>query len=328
MHVFEIVEKIIDELSDNFLFYDKNFYRYSENSALWKVDDHGSLIRKKFDELNINFQPSIYESTKKFVKDHYQNSTNDNFDGFDKIGHHLNFKNGLYDLKNYIFRKRTKYDYVTECLNFDYKEEQDSELICKVNEILYKILNCSVDLLEEAKKWVGNCITGQPSHKICNINNLKGNVGQTTLIHILQSTFSIYCYSINKWDLKQEHTRHRINNNNNIRQVFVFTPEIINEPYESKVYFDINLLVEDSNYFINHPKFNIISDTPIKFVKDGESDDVTKYILEFNLKNQFVNNPINDCEYQVEFGLLDDFKKEGYKLALVQIILPYAIASY
>jgi len=86
---------------------------------------------------------SNLENINKAIKSKISIST----DIFDKNISLVCFKNGVYDLENDIFREHRKDDYITKCIDYDYKELQDSdEDMILLNSFLSKVIPVKEEL--------------------------------------------------------------------------------------------------------------------------------------------------------------------------------------
>ena len=64
------------------------------------------------------------------------------------IPHIISFKNGVYDLKQKEFRERYKYDYCTFCLDYDYSDEYDNNIITEIKTSLLHTCNDNIKMFD------------------------------------------------------------------------------------------------------------------------------------------------------------------------------------
>jgi hypothetical protein len=116
------------------------------------------------------------------------------FDKGEQDYYNIQFKNGVYDLNKQLFRKRTKTDYITKYLNYDYIDE---------NKIDDKIKNDVFDFFkkiqpDEAQRkftlgYLYYCITGNTDKQIFKMNiGYTASNGKSTEIAIHKKCFDIY----------------------------------------------------------------------------------------------------------------------------------------
>jgi len=113
--------------------------------------------------------------------------------------YNINFKNGIYDIKKKIFRKRTKEDYVSLILDYDYIEKEKIK-----KEIHDFVLNffSKIQPNEEQRKFtlgfLAYCITGNTGKQIFKTNiGYEASNGKSTEIKIHELAFPIYTMKFN-----------------------------------------------------------------------------------------------------------------------------------
>lgn len=103
----------------------------------------------------------------------------------------LGFKNGVYDLKNNIFRKGDSNDYLTLSTGYDYIDYQDSVEVREIYEFLSKIVP-NKKVLEYLLKVLGRSLLGINDEKFYIFTGLSGANGKSTLINFLEYTLGDY----------------------------------------------------------------------------------------------------------------------------------------
>jgi hypothetical protein len=112
--------------------------------------------------------------------------------------HLLNFRNGCYDLKNNVFRQRTKKDFVSVYLDYDYKESKEQE-INKVKEIIKNISNDDNEVLGFMLNYLGYCLTGETkAKKFLILYGPSASNGKTTLQQIFSKCLKNYSFKIDR----------------------------------------------------------------------------------------------------------------------------------
>jgi len=106
--------------------------------------------------------------------------------------YNIHFKNGCYELKTKTFRKRTKMDYVTKYLDWEYKENVDQKYIDEVNSFFNKL-----HVNEEERffciSWLASCLDGSLNKNMFKLNiGESAENGKSTEFNIHERVFDIY----------------------------------------------------------------------------------------------------------------------------------------
>lgn len=108
--------------------------------------------------------------------------------------YNIQFKNGVYDLKNKIFRSRIQTDYVTKYLNYDFMEINDIDETTQ-NEVLnfFQKVQPNKEQCDFTLGYLAYCITGDATKQIfkMNIGHTASN-GKSTELAIHEKCFDIY----------------------------------------------------------------------------------------------------------------------------------------
>ena len=118
------------------------------------------------------------------------------FDTSDSQLYNLNFKNGIYDLQKKKFRKRTKYDYITKILNWNYNPIIDSESYNEVCDF-FRRLQADEGQRKFTLSWLAQTLNGN-----LDISKFKMNIGYTaengksTEFSIHEFVFDIYTFKL------------------------------------------------------------------------------------------------------------------------------------
>ena len=108
----------------------------------------------------------------------------------------IGFKNGVYDLKEKIFRKGIQGDYITFSTGYDWIEYDNS---CQQVQDIYKFLNQIIPnkrVLEYTLKVLGKSLIGIPEERFYIWTGLSGANGKSTLINFLENTLGDYITSV------------------------------------------------------------------------------------------------------------------------------------
>jgi P4 family phage/plasmid primase-like protien len=119
----------------------------------------------------------------------FYNSNSDFLLNLDKNKYLLGFTNGVYDLKNNIFRKTQPDDYISIVLNYDY--EQNPKYIDEVNAVIEKILS-NKNIRLYGLKAMATCLSGEMIQKIFILNG-NGSNGKSLLIALFMAALGQYC---------------------------------------------------------------------------------------------------------------------------------------
>jgi phage/plasmid-associated DNA primase len=111
--------------------------------------------------------------------------------------YHLQFKNGVLDLKTKKFRKRTHKDHITKFLQWDYTGERDAD---KMRHVVgfYKKLQVNPVMATFAMQWQAKMLDGDISNEKFKINIGTGGNGKSVECEIHRKCFDVYCHSIDK----------------------------------------------------------------------------------------------------------------------------------
>ena len=113
-------------------------------------------------------------------------------DKLNSTPHIISFKNGAYDLKQKEFRERDKYDYCTFCLDYDYSNEYDNNIMTEIKAALLHTCNDDINMFGNMTRWAGYCLIGEISLQKCLFYVGDGSNGKFTLTDIFASIFDKY----------------------------------------------------------------------------------------------------------------------------------------
>ncbi len=120
--------------------------------------------------------------------------------------YHIHFKNGVYDLKAMAFRGRTREDYITQTLEYDYFEQQ-SEDNMKFVENIYNKLQPNKDQHLFTMEWLASHLDGNISKEKFKMNVGVGSNGKTMEFSIHNKALSIYCKKFNNEVFNKDFTK-------------------------------------------------------------------------------------------------------------------------
>lgn len=216
----------------NIVYSNNKIYIY--NNDYWIEDDNKNLLLKKkirttlkkyATQLNIDINTMIQEDTeneaneekKKKVDKIYNKSTKkrdiDNicsfviqdlaelnksviFDIGEEQKYNLHFKNGVYEISNKKFRKRTRKDYITKTLQWSYNEDISDKIYNEVK-TFYSKLQIDKKQMKFSLQWLAYCLTGSTAKQKFKMNiGYKAQNGKSTEFKIHHSVFDIYSFKL------------------------------------------------------------------------------------------------------------------------------------
>jgi phage/plasmid-associated DNA primase len=351
----------------NIIFTDNNIYLWDDKTKLWKLTDidticseHGRYIRgilvklrskaiannktKKVTKItkimnkctSYNNIQSVIKLTKPLLKDEYFEAE------IDSCRYVINFMNGIYNLKTGIFRERTKEDNITKCLQFNYNESVDNKIKEDIMNVLLRISNDDVDLLEFNLGWLGYCLTGETKEQkfLMMIGYSAGN-GKSTMAKMFMHSLPIYSEKIDKKTFT-------IGYNNSHKQFARIKKPVrfvcIEEMDRTKLDTDLLKNFVDGDKHINEVLYKTTENIKLYCKiyctsnKDPnfESDEGMKRRgLLVTLTNRFLDKREYDSLQDKTGVYLRDTKldskfeyNDDYKMAFISILIPYAKKYY
>ena len=117
----------------------------------------------------------------------------------DRLPNYLNFRNGKLNLKTLEFTNRTPDDFITEFLDYDFKEDPDPEKIKEVKGVLKRICNSDKEDYNLVTDFLGYAITSETKEqKFFNGLGPSASNGKSTIIKLVEEAFGIYVYKAKK----------------------------------------------------------------------------------------------------------------------------------
>ena len=105
--------------------------------------------------------------------------------------YNIQFANGIYELNNKRFRSRTKEDYITQTLSWNYEEERKQENIDIVNMFFQKV-QPNDEMRDFQKCWLANCLDGNVGREKFKFNIGAGSNGKSLEFSIHHICFPLY----------------------------------------------------------------------------------------------------------------------------------------
>ena len=122
------------------------------------------------------------------------------FDIGEQDHYNINFKNGVYDMKNKIFRERCYYDYITKWLDYDYIESEkiSAEIHTDVLDFFKKI-QPDKEQRDLTIGFLSYCLTGNIDKQKFKMNiGYSAQNGKSTELGIHDKCFPIYTKKLNR----------------------------------------------------------------------------------------------------------------------------------
>lgn len=160
-----------------------------DESELREMKATKDLIKKVFDKVNSRAQ--IDNITAFVLQDLASENLNIQFDLCEEQLYNLHFANGVYELDNKQFRKRTKDDYITMFLDWDYKPA-DEEKVAELREF-YRRIQPDRAQLKYMLEWLAYCLCGSVGKQKFKMNiGYSAQNGKSTEFKIHNAVFPIY----------------------------------------------------------------------------------------------------------------------------------------
>lgn len=121
-------------------------------------------------------------------------SEEEEFDTGTKQNNNLHFENGVYNIVEKKFRKRTKEDYITQILDWEYmeKDQIDNDIYNEV-ETFYKKLQPNEEQRKFTLSWLAYCLSGDIGKQKFKMNiGYTASNGKSTEFNIHNTCFPIY----------------------------------------------------------------------------------------------------------------------------------------
>ena len=339
------------------------FYQWDNQTDLWKrcksndfpskvssfvnniINDYFNALPKNATKPNLSKLLSKY-TNHTFISGVSKYCTtllnNDLFEELaDNQRHTINFKNGTFDLKLGIFRKRLKTDYITKCLPFDYTEQTDTEISNEIENILLQISNDDKKLLEFNLGWLGYSLTGETKEqRFLMIVGYSAQNGKSTMAKMFMNSLPIYSEKIDRQTFSVGFSKTHKQFSMVKKPVrFVFIDELDRSKIDIEKLKDFvdgdkiggnEVLYGTTETIELHCKLFCTSNKDPIF--DCDQGVLRRGLLEI-LTNKFVEAPDYDKSkkglYIRDKNLENKFKyNDIYKLAFIKLLIPYAKKYY
>ena len=294
----------------------------------------------------------IYKSKSKYEKNEYVKGVaktaliylmNKEFvASLDSCRHVVNFKNGLYDFKQQMFRARNQQDAFSVCLNFDYADEPDKKIFSKLRTMVHQICNDDDDIYNGTMSFLGYCMTGETKEEkwLLIIGHTAGN-GKSTLLHAFTSCFPIYGKKMDDDFLYTTNTtRHKTLVEIKFPTTMIYQEELNRKLLDTEFVKNLvdgrsvrNKIMHGTTELINyHAKLIATSNHDPKFQSDAGFQ---RRLLVLVCQNRFVDPEDYDTLkgtkgiYPKDKDLKSKLEEDSkYKLAFFHLLRPFACKYY
>lgn len=350
---------------DNILIANSHIYIYNDDTQLWIKSSKNKFIafiskylfnkiKKQINKEKEN-QKKILKYAKmlnKFTTTRYIDDLSkqilgifDEIDYWDKLDNNkeeINFKNGIYNLKKGIFRKREKNDYITKYLDFDFNNTINEEINLEINKMIFNISNDDKELTQFNLNWLGYCLSGETKEKLMLFCvGYSASNGKSALGRMYHYSLPIYSTEIDNKTFNEGYSKvHKQLSNVNKPVRFVIIEEL------SKNKLDVNLFKKfvDGNEITNEVlygttekiivqgKLYITSNNDPRFITDNG-------IIRRGLEEVLTNKFLKEEDYEKEKNKKGIYKRDqdfdnkfmnnnNYKMEFIRILLPHAKQYY
>lgn len=270
---------------------------------------------------------------------------------FDANKRVINFKNGILELDTGNFRDRTRDDYITKCLNYDYTEKYNKDIMKEIIDIYMKVFNNDPYQVNTQLLWDAYCITGETSEqKFMIYLGESGGNGKSMLLQIKENVFNngkdvLYVYKCDN-DIFNPKCQTRNKDVSNLLPPcrLAYIEELdeagkidmrLVKDFVSGSTLNCKPMYQESINFIPHCKWSIATNDIPEFDTTDEAFNRRPLLQPCN--NKFVEE--EKLEYQKEINtksqvyvrdgrLAEKFLGIDYKIAYINLLLKYTIAYF
>jgi P4 family phage/plasmid primase-like protien len=265
-------------------------------------------------------------------------------DKLNTLPDYVNFRNCKVNLKTGEVSKRTKDDFITEFINFDYDTNTNSEITKKIKTMLKRICNNNKEELEFLLSFLGYSITSETKEqKFLNLYGPSASNGKSTLIKLMNSVFGIYTTKTDRRTFNDNYTKSHKNFAKMKKKRLVYVEEIEKGKVNTELLKDIvdGDKIENEILFSTTEEINIdfklfiISNHMLRFNTDPG---IARRLIcmEFNTrfsepseyekeKEEFKDRHV----FEKDLSLIHNFENNiDYKNAFANLIIQYAMKYY
>ena len=242
----------------------------------------------------------------------------------------IGFNNGVYDLKNKIFRDGNPDDLVSYSVGYDYNTNVNEDIRNNVLKFFTDIFQDEDDIVY-TKNLLSYCLAGHRFREKFNIWIGRTRNGKGTLIELLKTAMGQYIYEIDA-DLLCDPKNNSTGANSALanskgKRILVASEPKHNQRLQAdkiKAYaggdkINTRHLYGDAFEFV--PQFQIIIQTNTEPDVAGLDEAYSKRVEMTDFPFTFVDDPKQDHEKKRSNELKENFKREDYGMELIRLLL-------
>lgn len=135
---------------------------------------------------------------------------------FDIQAGHIQYQNGKLNLRTGLLEQRTEGDYVSQCLDYDYEECVDKQLLDFVEGNFTKMFNNNKSDYEKGMSWIAYTMTGENNlQKFMNMYGPMAGNSKTAIFKILTRVFKMYVLELEQ-DVLEKGNKDKFRDINNL----------------------------------------------------------------------------------------------------------------
>jgi len=349
----DLAEKFDELQGDDVIYQNEMLYVYFEGQ--WRTDKKGFLLKRMFSQTlstyfgNFPNGKTFYSKTLKTLQSSKpldgcidllksilaSKLQKIEFDIGEDQFYNIQFKNGVYDLKENTFRARTKFDYVTRILDWNYKPLKSiPQSVMEEVELFTKKLQPEKEQRDLMLGFQKYCIVGDVASKLAKLNiGYSAHNGKTTIIQVHFVCFPIYTAKLDNRSFCQSfekaHKQFLTVITEPIRMVYLeemsAKKELDAERWKDFIDGELNveILYGTSKTATHKAKINIATNWDLKFPNCNGVQTRT-IVQHFDSKFRAVEE--DDFEqhiYKKDLHFIEKFKDEDYKNAYFHLLLRY-----
>ena len=291
------------------------------------------IYDKGFDCIyGVDKQNKIINALKTILKQHFKKPVI--FDLGKEQYNNIQFNNGVFELDTMIFRKRTKLDYITKKLDWDYNPDVSNNIYSFVEDYFKKI-EPDLERREMILGYLRLSLTGNTSkQKMIMMIGYEASNGKSTLFKIMDIVFSIYVDSLDSETFSKHYQKkHKQLINlleNPIR--FAYIEELDDTKIDVKFYKALidggkqNCEVLFGTKTVAHIQAKIMTSSNADPNVNMDKGVKRRMILEYltsEFREEFTEDDWENRHFKLIEGFENHFEDDEYKNALFQLLIKY-----
>lgn len=304
-----------------------------DDEEMGKFKKQLKIYEKGFDCIyGVDKQNKIINALKTILKQHFKKPVI--FDLGKEQYNNIQFNNGLFELDTLVFRKRTKQDYITKKLDWDY-DPNVSDNVYRFVEDYFKKIESDQERREMILGYLRLSLTGNTSkQKMIMLIGYEASNGKSTLFKIMDIVFSIYVDSLDSETFSKHYQKKH-------KQILNLLQNPIRFAYIEELE-DTKIDVKFYKALIDGGKQNCevlfgtktVAHIQAKFMTSSNADpnvNVDKgvkrrMILEYlkgDFREEYTEDDWENRRFKLIEGFENYFEDDEYKNALFQLLIKY-----